>query len=298
MQEMDTETILTTTDREISETWTLVLMAVQIPHRLEQQGGVYILLVPYPLKERALYEIESYFSENKDWPFREEQLGTAESNVQPPTLILMGALALFYGVTGPWNERSEWFLQGAGNSEAILLQHEWFRLITALTLHADVVHLMGNCFLGGFIIHFFCRLQGTGLGLFAMLTAAVAGNWLNVVLRGPGHHFVGFSTAVFAVIGMLSMVSHHHQKRRIGFNFLMPFMAGAALLAMLGSSGERTDLGAHLFGLVSGLAIGRLLCLKIFQQLRSSFPLQFSLFLVSCFGLYFSWKLALDNLIY
>ncbi len=78
-----------------------------------------------------------------------------------------------------------------------------------------------------------------------------------------GHHFVGFSTAVFAVIGMLSMVSHHHQKRRIGFHFLMPFMAGAALLAMLGSSGERTDLGAHLFGLVSGLAIGRLLCLKI-----------------------------------
>ena len=37
---------------------------------------------------------------------------------------------------------------------------------------------------------------------------------------------------------------------------LVPLGAGAALLAMLGSSGERTDLGAHIWGLVVGLIMG------------------------------------------
>ncbi len=36
----------------------------------------------------------------------------------------------------------------------------------------------------------------------------------------------------------------------------MPLGAGVALLAMLGSSGERTDFGAHLWGLVVGLIMG------------------------------------------
>ncbi len=298
MQELKTEIILTTYDREISQTWTLVLTAVQIPHRLICEDDAILLLVPAYLKERALYEIETYFSENENWPMQEDPESESESGIQPPTLLLIGTLALFYGVTGPWNERSEWFFHGAGNSEAIIIQHEWYRLVTALTLHADVVHLMGNCFLGGFLIHFFCRLQGTGLGIFAMLLAAVAGNWINVVLHGPGHHFVGFSTAVFAVIGMLSMVSYHRKKRTIGFHFLMPFMAGAALLAMLGSSGERTDLGAHLFGLLSGLFLGRILCLSKLQQVRSSFYMQLTLFIGSCLLIYISWKLALNDLFF
>ncbi len=293
-----TEIILTTNDQELSETWSLVLTAVQIPHRVVYEDGSYLLFVPARLKERAQYELDTYFAENRDWPPREDLDSDTATGIQPPTLLLVGALVLFYGVTGPWNGRSDWFLHGAGNSEAILFHNEWYRLITALTLHADVVHLMGNCFLGGFLVHFFCRLQGTGLGLFSMLLAAMAGNWVNVVLHGPGHHFVGFSTAVFAVIGMLAMISYHTRKRASGFHFLMPFMAGAALLAMLGSSGERTDLGAHLFGLISGLFLGRILCLRPMKQLRDSYSLQTLLFLASCFLLYFSWRMAMDGVMY
>ncbi len=205
----------------------------------------------------------------------------------------MGTLALFYGVTGPWHSQSEWFLKGAGNSEAILDLGQWYRLVTALTLHADVVHLMGNIFLGGFLLHYLLRLQGSGLGLFSMLLSAVAGNWINVYLRGPGHHFVGFSTAVFATIGLLAMLNYHTRQKLTGLPLLMPFMAGGALLAMVGSSGERTDLGAHFFGLLAGLILGRVLVFPFFRKLRSAYLLQTLLFLLSVLLIYNSWQAAL-----
>ncbi len=36
----------------------------------------------------------------------------------------------------------------------------------------------------------------------------------------------------------------------------LPLGAGLALLSMLGSGGERTDLMAHLFGFMTGLILG------------------------------------------
>ena len=46
----------------------------------------------------------------------------------------------------------------AGDSAAILNNFQLYRLVTALTLHADIVHLLGNCFLGGFLLHFFFHI--------------------------------------------------------------------------------------------------------------------------------------------
>jgi rhomboid protease GluP len=285
-----------TCDPNIAVTWSLVLTAMEIPHQMIQENNDYTLNVPKEFSSRARLEIELYFEENENWPPKNTPIDETAPGLQPPTILLMGALALFYNVTGPWSAHSLWFLQGSGNSEAILNAGEWFRLVTALTLHADAVHLMGNIFLGGFLLHFLCRLQGNGLGLFAMLVSAVAGNWINVYLRGPGHYFVGFSTAVFATIGLLAMLNYHTRQKSAGLSLLMPFMGGAALLAMVGSSGERTDLGAHFFGLITGLALGRILALPTLLKIRSSLFLQTLLFLLSGFLLYISWQHALSKL--
>jgi membrane associated rhomboid family serine protease len=110
-------------------------------------------------------------------------------------------------MSGDWQPEAPWFAKGAGNSTAILHHGEFFRLVTSLTLHADLVHLLGNCFLGIFLLHFFLQLTGNGLGLAAMLVTAVTANYLNVLVHGLGHMFVGFSTALFAIIGMLCTMS-------------------------------------------------------------------------------------------
>lgn len=287
--------VVATRDQEYLSTCSLVLSAVDISHTIVSTDGLFSVRVAGVDAERARYHLATYVRENQGWPpppIHTEEQTTA---LQPPTFIVVGALVLFYGVTGPWDYGSVWFSSGAGDSSAIINGGEYYRLITALTLHADLTHLLGNCFIGGFLLHFFCRLVGTGFGLAAVLTAATLGNWLNVFLRGEGHLFIGFSTAVFATIGMLAIISYQGKKNQSRFHVLLPFMAGAALLAMLGSSGERTDLGAHLFGLLSGLAVGFFIISEICRKLRQSSFVQFVLFLSTVSTIYLCWSIALTK---
>ena len=287
------EIILKTADPDLSWTWSFILTATQVPHHIQIHDDAFHLLVPAEHRSLALQQITDYFLENQDWPPKPHNTDLGNNRIQPPTLLFVGALILFYSITGSWKNDSIWFQMGAGNSQAILEHNEWYRLITALTLHADVIHLLNNCILGGFLLHFFFLLTGTGLGLFALLVTATTGNCINVLVHGPGHNFVGFSTAVFAVIGMLSMLSYKDRSRTIDSHVLVPLMAGVALLAMLGSEGARTDLGAHFFGLLCGLLMGTILCLPLIKKLQKSLFLQIVLFCISLFIFAASWGLAI-----
>ncbi len=203
---------------------------------------------------RAEEEIRRFEEENRHWP-PVKHLGEVRmvDERRPPTVLMMGALLVFHQVTGPFSSHSEWFSRGAVDSRAILENGEWWRLITALTLHSDPVHLVSNLLIGGMIIHFLCKVFGTGPGWLLLVVAGTLGNLANVLAHGPGHISVGFSTAVFSAIGLLS----GNQIKQFNLRaILLPLGAGVALLAMLGSSGERTDLGAHLWGLLVGLLLG------------------------------------------
>lgn len=287
--------VVATRDQEHLSTCSLVLSAVDISHTIVSTDGIFSVRVAAGDAEAARHHLASYVQENQGWPSRPIHLEEHTTTVQPPTFIVIGALMLFYGVTGPWDSGSIWFSSGAGDSSAIIHGGELYRLVTALTLHADLTHLLGNCFIGGFLLHFFCRLVGSGFGLFSVLTAATLGNAVNVFLRGENHLFIGFSTAVFATIGMLVIVSYQSKKNQSRFHLVLPFMAGAALLAMLGSSGERTDLGAHLFGLLSGLVIGFFIISDRCRKLGQSSFLQLVLFLFTCSAIYLCWNTALTK---
>lgn len=291
----DEVVVVTSYDQEHISTCSLVLSAVNISHTIVPQDGLFTICVAAEDTELAEYHLSSYAQESLEWPPQPLDLEEHTSSVQPPTLIVIGALIIFYGVTGPWDTSSTWFSSGAGNADAILNGKEWYRLVTALTLHADLTHLLGNCLIGGFLLHFFCRLVGSGFGIAAILIAATLGNWVNVILRGGQHIFVGFSTAVFATIGMLVILSYHHRKNQSRFYLLLPFMAGIALLAMLGSSGERTDLGAHLFGLLCGLALGFFVACDTAKRMQRSAFLQLVLFIFSCSTIYLCWTQALTQ---
>lgn len=285
--------VFATNNEQEALSCSLVLSSVGISHHFSQTPDNMVLIVATDDAPEAGAQIKAYFDENRNWPPRPvAQVDTFTPLLQPPTLLLIGSLALLYTVTGPWAEHSPWFSHGAGNAEAILQGGEYYRLITALTLHADAVHLLGNCLFGGFLFHFFCRLTGNGLGLFSMLLTATLANFINVALHGSNHLFVGFSTAVFAIIGMLAMISREHRTSK-RYLQILPFMAGAALLAMIGSSGERTDLGAHLFGLCCGLGSGWLLGRPLLLQWRQSMLFQTTLFILSIVTIVLAWKVAL-----
>jgi membrane associated rhomboid family serine protease len=167
-----------------------------------------------------------------------------------------GLLAAFYLITGPRDPSVAWFERGSASARAIVEGEIW-RTVTALTLHADVGHILANAASCALFATAVCRLLGPGLGLVLILLAGALGNGLNAWVHGSGHSSVGASTAIFGAVGLLGGVGLAW-KRRLGVRWRRawaPLAAGLALLAMLGT-GEGTDLSAHLLGFVSGVGLG------------------------------------------
>ncbi|MCB2180562.1 MAG: rhomboid family intramembrane serine protease [Desulfobulbaceae bacterium] len=276
--------------------WSLVLQSVHVPHVLFQQGRDWIITVEEEYQAPAVNHIASFEQENRNWPPpKEEPVGLFSfRNRQPPTLILMGSLLIFYWLTGSWKGGSWWFGAGAVNQQQIVDHGQWWRLVTGLTLHADPVHVLGNVVIGGIIIHFLCKILGSGLGFFLVLLAGVLGNWMNIFLRSGQHLSVGFSTAVFGAVGILTGLELKRQRKLRGI--LLPLGAGASLLAMLGSSGERTDLGAHFWGLVAGAAIGAMAAaFPLFLKWSNAWQRQLFFFALSLGIIWGSWQLAFSK---
>jgi len=280
-------------DMMLVDTCSLVLSARRIPHRIERSPeGAASIVVAVDQEAAATAEINAYIRENRNWPPPPVDISVEALSSPLPTLLIMAALVAFYMVTGPWQYESIWFNRGAADSTAILRNAETWRLVTALCLHADFAHIAGNTLIGGFLMHYFLQINGAGIGMLLLIAASATGNFWNAQLHGPGHLSVGFSTAVFAMIGLLS--AHRFLvHRRLGLEMAVPFLAGAALLAMLGSSGARTDLGAHLFGLLAGIVFGLGAVFLPMRKLRRSSFVQNTCLLAAVFVVLVCWNLAL-----
>ncbi|MDX1776312.1 MAG: rhomboid family intramembrane serine protease [Desulfobulbales bacterium] len=292
-----TSTIGLPVSRQQAEQWALVLRAANIPSTIEFEKRSWVIKVSPLHEKRALQEISAFMEENNDWPplHRKRKVPLPVlTKYQPPTILMMGALVIFFIITGPWSGRSAWFAQGAVSGRQILENGQWYRLVTALTLHADVVHLFGNIIIGGILVHFLCRLLGNGLGWFLILASGALGNLMNIILHGHQHNSVGFSTAIFGTIGILSGYQAAAKRSAALKEILLPLAAGAGLLAFLGTGGERTDLGAHFFGLLAGAGLGALLVFLPSQRiLITKTSLQTNLFVASLAIVGLCWSLAM-----
>jgi rhomboid protease GluP len=283
----DNDTLILTGSAEYLNTCSLVLNAVGIQHSLDQSQLT--LAVPAAYSEAAQYQIAQYFYENTGWPDKPVQTTLPSLGNNPPTLLMIGALIIFFLITGPWQDHTLWFRFGAIDSKVILEQGEWWRLITALTLHADQVHLIGNCVIGGFLVHMLCKTIGSGIGWFSLITCGALGNFLNIMLRDQVHHSVGFSTSIFAVIGLFSGLQILTGNKIRFKNIIVPLGAGVGLLAMLGTEGERTDLGAHFFGFICGLVFGFILNRLNVHKIAGNVQLQQKMFLLTLVIILISW---------
>jgi rhomboid protease GluP len=239
--------------------WALVLDSRAIPCLLETRADGWHLLVPVEQYERALYELSCYARENAHWPPPSPPPRPLFENTLA-TLSVLILLATFHNLTRielplPGISMPDW--AALGNAQAAkILDGQWWRLVTALTLHADWVHLSSNLAIGGIFVIFLCRELGSGLAWSLLLSAGALGNLVNACVQSPGHSSVGASTAVFGAVGILaslSLVRYRHQLQR---RWPLPVAAALALLAILGTEGKNTDLGAHLFGFVYGSFLG------------------------------------------
>lgn len=173
--------------------------------------------------------------------------------------FVLTLLAFHLGLenSGRWLE----FMDVGKSQAALVLEGQWWRLITALTLHADLPHILGNTLFGGFFLAAVAGRLGIGVAVLSFVTTGTLGNLANAFYYGSAHSSVGASTGVFGLVGVLAGLAawQRHQAAPPGRGAWVAFAAALAIVAMLGSGGPRVDLSAHLFGLAAGGLTGLLL---------------------------------------
>lgn len=241
--------------------WVMVLQSRNIPYVQVSKGQREFFYVPPLVEGVARAELTAYVQESRRPPIPLAPVllyGTGNWAV-----LFFIPLLLWHGMRARWWEWGQhfatpadtWSALGALDVVRVKVYHEWYRAVTALTLHADSQHILGNVAFGSIFLMLLCRAQGLGLGLLLTVGGGALGNVCNVLTRQGALVSLGFSTALFACVGALSGALVLGQGRNKP-KALVPLAAGGAILAMLGTEGERTDYAAHLWGLGCGVLLG------------------------------------------
>ena len=239
---------------------TLVLTSLDIPHQIVRGDGDFQVVVPPEFAERAKFELQEYLRENEPPRRTARPVDVTYQDALPGILAYIGTIGLFAWLAGEAAFGRDWL--AAGRIDGRLLRDgELWRPFTALTLHLDLKHLLGNMGFGALFGFFAGRLAGPGVGWLTVVVAAALANGINTLLLDPAHRSIGASTAVFAALGQLAgfawrakLLSQERWPYRLG-----PIIGGVALLAYTGTGDANTDIGAHLAGFVCGFATGVLL---------------------------------------
>jgi rhomboid protease GluP len=249
-----------TGDDKLADEWALVLLAQGLSPRVRRRPDGAVLSVPEDQVERARAVLLVYESENPKKPA--ESLEPTQTAGSLAGSAVAGILILiFFIITDISNSTISWFERGSADAQKIL-NGEFWRTVTALTLHTDVAHAVSNAIAVALFLGAVSSVLGIGLGAALMLMAGAGGNLANAFLHGSAHVSVGASTSIFGAVGLLGGVAvvtrgRASSKRRVW----LPIAAALALLAMLGTGGERVDIWAHLFGLLVGGVLGILVAL-------------------------------------
>ncbi len=240
----------------------LVVAARELPHWIKREGNEWVLRVEEGAAQEAARELAAFEVEERARPAARTVLPVEKI----PTLSLYVAawvLATFFFLQqwlGPnWEER------GVAESRAIL-RGEWWRTVTALTLHADAAHIGANLMTGLLFAAFALPRLGTGVTWLAIVLSGALGNAINAWgYRGEWHGTIGASTACFGALGILMGVEVFARWRepqtRSRWQLVLPLGAGIGLLAFLGvgEEGRNIDYMAHCWGFVVGAAEGAVL---------------------------------------
>jgi membrane associated rhomboid family serine protease len=257
--QQDLRIVFESRNRQSCSDRALVLAAARIPHQMIDDGASAVLVVPAEYSVSAVEQLRLYDDENP--PLRPRPAKKIRYQDAVPGIVGYAVLiSLIAWLAGYSVFGYDWF--DAGRVDGVLIRGgEWWRTITALTLHSGARHFIGNLVFGVLFGLFAGRLMGSGVAWLAIVAAAASGNAFNTLLLESTHRSIGASTAVFAALGLVAgfvwrgkFMAQDRWSYRFG-----PIVGGLALLMYTGTGGPNTDIGAHLLGFVCGFFVGMLL---------------------------------------
>jgi membrane associated rhomboid family serine protease len=233
--------------------WSLVLASQDIAAIINQTETGWELIVDPPDYERARAVISQYQIENRGWRWRRAVAGTGVVFHWGALWWVVGLAAIYYWsmVRFPW-------LQAAGmvDSRAVL-GGQWWRLFTAVTLHENLPHLIGNSTTGFLLLGLAMARYGPGLAVLAAFLAGVTGNYADVLVYRDAHYSLGASGMVTGALGLITVQSFAPwRKYRVAAPFLPRAVAAGVLILVLIGFSPGTDLVAHAGGFLAGAVLG------------------------------------------
>jgi len=239
----------------------LAILAMGQAYWLQPHGEEFILCVASAGVEAVRSELEVFKrigatrTAKPVWGYHEFSFGASS--------FVLYAFILISGFV--WQQFAPLVDAGRVDANAMVEQAEWWRAVTALTLHGDVVHLISNLVAGLGFSFFVARFFAAPAGWFLILLSGALGNALNAWMHYPEPHFsIGASTAVFAALGLITGIGLwaafvQPSERWSMPRWLLPAFGGLTLLGLLGLGDGldgRTDVAAHINGFLCGTVLG------------------------------------------
>jgi rhomboid protease GluP len=147
---------------------------------------------------------------------------------------------------------------GISGPYPIYVQHQWFRVITAMFLHGGLIHIGFNMMSLMQLGPALEELYGSARYLFLYVVTGAFGFLVSAFPIGfLGHYSLGASGALLGLVGALLAVT---TKRGGAFmrDLRARLISSVVILFMLGFAGMGLDNAAHFAGLVCGFAIGKI----------------------------------------
>jgi len=256
----------TTPRKRVAEEWALVLVAEGFEPRVVRGPQGFHVEVESGREREAAGIIDAWIEERAERDRRKPAPiapGASPLETAAAYGLALSLLAFHLGLESAGRHAA---LVDAGRSQAArVMAGELWRTVTALTLHADLPHVVGNTLFGGFFLAALAGRLGVGCSLLAFLVSGALGNLANAVYYGHAHSSIGASTGVFGLVGVLAGLAawQRHRTAPPGRGAWVAFAAGLAIVAMLGSGGPEIDFSAHLFGLGAGALTGVAIALPV-----------------------------------
>ncbi len=268
--------------------WSLVLASQGIAASILRDDVGWHLAVAESDYERARQTIELYKNENRGWNWKQKLPVSGLVFHWGSVFWVIAILWLYFWSTSHGKVFVE---QGSMNNRAVA-NGEWWRLFTAITLHADYSHLAANALTGLIFIGLAMARYGMGFALLASYFAGAGGNLLGFIFYDQAHRGLGASGMVMGALGLITMQPFYFSKKmKVAAQIIFRgLLAGTAMFILMGTN-PGTDVLAHAGGFLFGLMFGALLHLSS-EKMKDSVLDKMCALIVAGLVI-FTWGLAL-----
>ena len=234
--------------------WSLALISqgIEATIKHEAAGAGWQLEVSAQDGQKAFQTLRQYHQENRGWPWH-NAIPLTKAHFNWGSVAWAVLLACCF-----WLESVNPALKSAGIMDtSAVLAGQWWRVFTAILLHADPAHLAGNLSIGILLFGLAMGRFGTGAGLLAAFLAGAAGNVASLLLNAKPFYGLGASGMVMGALGLLSAQTlRWGGKSGASLKQRLAGVAAGIMLFTLYGLAPGTDMAAHLGGFATGLLLG------------------------------------------